>query len=761
VKINALKNKILGNKNPNKNPTNKKGLVDARNELIQNAGQKAVDDAENNVKKILDSNDTQPFIRVSKSDTLELILGSEFKNAYQLGKTTHNIPDLLDKNYLTARSRVEKLANGIPTNALDTDRPISAYLGSNDLNGKSHSDVAKVYGSISIKLKKDAVKDRMTFTASDSFKSGYASDVTNNGNPPPPDASSLIPMTRHGYKRDKLPSHYSIYYASNGEDKEILQNAAKAKNIDDLSRITDGTWAGTGKKYVEAQVHGGVKPSDIAEIHFSPKNSLDQPTPAIASWAKANGVDIFINGKKADLDKIINPPKPQTPPTPAPQTANPYQNIADAIKSGDIDALSTFAEKLEKETEALVKAHNSNPNNVKLASTNDTIAYTLAEKRGFNTKPQIGTVAEIDNIAQNGGTLTFRGMGSQKRFDTFKNGDNFLATGADGNNMYGSGIYVASLFDPSPTGSKAQAAHAVLYKNKYSNPGASPTDSATARMVTSADFKWGDHKKNKQDVVELESQLQKWLTQKENDAKTQYPAGAAGAANFSPLTESQLKADPAHSLLYYNVRNNISNTFNSKLTVTPTKTKIASSPTGNERYEIEFNKKQSKSAQQFFNTKINGLFYDLTPPKFTIEKVGNNKYEYTRRDGLKVVQSYKDTIAEAKNDHSYIEAVRAHNEYLKATLTNGMSPVSPQAQKIINQARETHDRIRDVFIGDITYSNKTSGRLALIQGYDGLRLDESYQPNNFGLVFNRGKMTVQNDQMDNNNLDKEARGTLK
>jgi hypothetical protein len=670
-------------------------------------------------------------------------LGSEFKNAHQLGKTTHNIPDLLDTNYLTARSRVEKLINGIPTNTSGTDRPISAYLGSNDLNGKSHQDIAKVYGSISVKLKKDAVKDRMTFTASDSFRSGYASDVTNNGNPPPPDASSLIPMTRHGYKRDKLLSHVST-----GDDKDILEKAAKAKNIDDLSRITDGTSAGAGKKYVEAQVHGGVKPSDIAEIHFAPKNNTDQPTPAIATWAKKNGVDIFINGKKADLDKIIK----------APPATNPHQNIADAIKNGDIDALGTFAEKLEKETEALVTAHNSNPNNVKLASKNDTIAYTLAEKRGFNTKPQIGTVAEIDNIAQNGGTLTFRGMGSQKRFDTFKNGDNFLATGADGNNMYGSGIYVASLFDPSPTGSKAQAAHAVLYGNKYSNPGALPTDSATARMVTSADFKWGDHKKNKQDVVELESQLQKWLTQKENDAKTQYPAGAAGAANFSPLTESQLKADPAHSLLYYNVRGNISSTFNAKLTVTPTKTKIASSPTGNERYEIEFNKKQSKSAQQFFNTQINGQSYDLTPPKFTIEKVGNNKYEYTRRDGLKVVQSYKNTIAEAKNDHTYIETVRAYNEHLKATL--GSSP-SPQAQKIINQARETHDRIIDVFIGDITYSNKTSGRLALIQGYDGLRLDESYQPNNFGLVFNRGKMTVQNDQMDNNNLDKEARGTLK
>ena len=757
AKINALKNKIFGK---NKNPTNKKGLFDARNELIQNAGQKAVDDAENNVKKILDSNDTQPFIRVSKSNTLELILGSEFKNAHQLGKTTHNIPDLLDKNYLKARSRVEKLTNGIPTNASDTDRPISAYLGSNDLTSKSHQDVAIAYGSISIKLKKDAVKDRMTFTASDSFKSGYASDAYSNGNPPPPDASSLIPMTRHGYKRDKLLSHYPSSYASTGDDKYILEKAAKAKNIDDLSTITASTSAGTGKKYVEAQVHGGVKPSDIAEIHFSPKSTEDQPTPAIATWAKKNGVDIFINGKKADLDKIINPPKTVTPPKPAPQTANPHQNIADAIKNGDIDALGKFAEQLEKETAALVKTHNSNPNNVPLASKIDPISYALADKRGFNAKPQIGTIADIDNIALNGGTLTFRGMGKQIRFDTFKNGDNFLATGAGKNNMYGSGIYVTSVHNPPPTGDKAQKAHATLYGNGYSKPGASQTSSATARMVTSPDFKWGDQSKNKQDVIKLKSQLQKWLALKEIEAKTQYPVSAASAANFKPLTEKELLADPAHGYMFSKNRVEISTAFNSKLTVTPKKTKLSPSPTGNERFEIQYVKRQSKAAQYGFVTKINGKYYNLNPPGFMIEKIGNGRYQYTDRNGVNQTGTYKDIIAQAKNDHSHIEAIRTYNESLMFASKGGNSTVSPQAKKAIDEARKTYDRIAEVFIGDIN-DDRTSGRLAIIQGYDGLRLNESYHPKNFGTIFNRGKITVQNDQMDNNDLDVESRGTLK
>jgi hypothetical protein len=164
-------------------------------------------------------------------------------------------------------------------------------------------------------------------------------------------------------------------------------------------------------------------------------------------------------------------PAAKSTPTAATPTKNPYQDIADAIKNGDIDSLGTFAEKLEKETDSFVNTHNNNPKNTKLSSLNDNTASTLAEKLGFNAKPKIGNVDDVDNIAKNGGNLSFRAMGEQIYFDFFKNGNNFLSTGEKDNNLYGTGIYVLTVFDTPVTAQKAEDAHKILTKRGYSNPG--------------------------------------------------------------------------------------------------------------------------------------------------------------------------------------------------------------------------------------------------------------------------------------------------
>jgi hypothetical protein len=104
-------------------------------------------------------------------------------------------------------------------------------------------------------------------------------------------------------------------------------------------------------------------------------------------------------------------------------------------------------------------------------------------------------VDDVDNIAKNGGNLSFRAMGEQIYFDFFKNGNNFLSTGEKDNNLYGTGIYVLTVFDTPVTAQKAEDAHKILTKRGYSNPGYPAKKSATARMATSADFKWGDQEK--------------------------------------------------------------------------------------------------------------------------------------------------------------------------------------------------------------------------------------------------------------------------
>ena len=193
----------------------------------------------------------------------------------------------------------------------------------------------------------------------------------------------------------------------------------------------------------------------------------------ISSGTKLHNTLSFIanRAKSTPTATSTAAPAAKSTPTAATPTKNPYQDIADAIKNGDIDSLGTFAEKLEKETDSFVNTHNNNPKNTKLSSLNDNTASTLAEKLGFNAKPKIGNVDDVDNIAKNGGNLSFRAMGEQIYFDFFKNGNNFLSTGEKDNNLYGTGIYVLTVFDTPVTAQKAEDAHKILTKRGYSNPG--------------------------------------------------------------------------------------------------------------------------------------------------------------------------------------------------------------------------------------------------------------------------------------------------
>ncbi|MDM9583127.1 hypothetical protein [Nostoc sp. GT001] len=215
---------------PSRNPaikTNDTELDAKRQDLEKRFGKKAVEDAENNVKRILDSPDVAVHVRVGSSATLELILGDRFKTSAELGVDTHQIPHLKG-GYQDARNRVEAKSLGYDKNTKPEDRPIYGYLGGKDMNGASHADVAQAYGSITVKLRQD-VKDRTTFTGADSFKSGIASEVKN------PNAAALVSSTRHGYDKDKLPAGYPSNYADKSGDKAQLTAAAKAKNVDDLA----------------------------------------------------------------------------------------------------------------------------------------------------------------------------------------------------------------------------------------------------------------------------------------------------------------------------------------------------------------------------------------------------------------------------------------------------------------------------------------------------------------------------------------------
>ncbi|HEY9825107.1 MAG TPA: hypothetical protein V6D19_06645, partial [Stenomitos sp.] len=401
-------------------PANQTDLDATRADLIKRVGKKQVEAAETNLQKVLD--DADVFIRVGNVGTLEKILGDQFRNSFELGQDTHKIPDLADRSYLKARRRVEEETLGIDSVTPDSDRPIYGYLGTNNLNGNSHNDPSRVYGSIAVKLKPE-VKDRATFTGADSFKSGYGSAIKNDGTPPPPNAASIVPATRHGYNRDNLPPHYPSYYSVKSNDDGFVRAAARAKSVDDLAPQLSLT----GNSYMEAQIHGGVKPSDIAELHFSPNGVSDRPNAAIAQFAKDNKISVFVKGRQlsdGDLDAIIN--RSIDPVTPR------LKDLRKAIGSGDYDSIVSLAKGIDEDAQKL-----------KLAPGEfDRALKQLYAETGFDGLPRVGTEAEVTQSWQNGGHLMVRGVSrsgadGRRYLDQFQSDDYYV-----GNGIYGNGTYV-------------------------------------------------------------------------------------------------------------------------------------------------------------------------------------------------------------------------------------------------------------------------------------------------------------------------------
>jgi hypothetical protein len=266
-------------------PTNQAELDRRRNQLIQDFGQEKVDAAEKNLKQVIAK--AGVYKQVGSNQTIEAILDGGTKNAFELGTTDHDIPYLLDTNYLSARRRVEAKVMGIDPNTADSDRPEYLYLGSPKApKGAVHDTVSDAYGSIAIKFK-DAVKDDATVSGSDSFKDGIASPARD------PKATSAVNFTRHGYDTDDLPGHYPYDYGySKTEGRARLDIAGTQKNLDRLS----ASLSPSGNAYMELQVHRKLGPADIESLHYDRSKGAGLPSGKVLQWAKTNNVPVYVDG---------------------------------------------------------------------------------------------------------------------------------------------------------------------------------------------------------------------------------------------------------------------------------------------------------------------------------------------------------------------------------------------------------------------------------------------------------------------------------
>lgn len=158
------------------------------------------------------------------------------------------------KQYHAVRRELEDDLFGIPDKP-DQSRPIYGLIDNPDRLLSSTVGAARNYGAAQVVLKPD-VKSRTSYTIGDSLDDYRFGGITAAVNDPI-DHSSIAPMR----------------FYRNPSDAEKNPSTTRAGSSAGEFRVTTRSDAGTREKivvpqYIEAQVHGGISPSDISEVRI-------------------------------------------------------------------------------------------------------------------------------------------------------------------------------------------------------------------------------------------------------------------------------------------------------------------------------------------------------------------------------------------------------------------------------------------------------------------------------------------------------------
>jgi phage gp29-like protein len=237
------------------------GNDSVRRSFARVSSENKVQAAEKRMKEILASDETNIYVRAN-ADAVELIIKDRFKSQFETN--TSNAFLNLDK-----RSAVEEKKFNYDKKTLPEDRPIYGYL-EKDGHWDDDSRVS-MYGKVVIKLKPD-VKKKSTFTSEDSFT-------------PDLQASSILNPSIASVRR------------STAYSEEVTKEIKRAKNITDLKKAM-GT---TSRGYAEAQMHGKLLNTDIAELIYTDGS---KPSAETLKWAKEFGVKIVKIAKKRKVKNV-------------------------------------------------------------------------------------------------------------------------------------------------------------------------------------------------------------------------------------------------------------------------------------------------------------------------------------------------------------------------------------------------------------------------------------------------------------------------
>jgi len=249
-------------------------LESNRSGLVNRFGEELINTVESNIQDIINSNDV--MIRVPSERIDAILAEGGMLNSAQI--TERKYPNgLVDEDdfeavdaldYQKTRNQFEELILGMPMDTPASNRPIYGYVGNSSDMYATHQRTTANFGDVAFKLKPE-VKERASVGTGDSW-SGHPASKAGEFN-----AGSFAPSET--FKNASL-AEYKVPRIA-----EALNGASKAKSIDDY--VTK-----TGSGYLEYQIQGGVKTSDIAEMHYT---NGQKPSANTMKWAKENGVKIY------------------------------------------------------------------------------------------------------------------------------------------------------------------------------------------------------------------------------------------------------------------------------------------------------------------------------------------------------------------------------------------------------------------------------------------------------------------------------------
>jgi len=347
------------------------------------------------------------------------------------------------------RRRLGESVMGVPADAPAGDRPVYGYVAvagiepalseGRKLPGirerEGQEDVLSSYGKVQVVLRPE-VRERTTATVGDSL------DEIGFLRPSPVNDPSIDSL---GFRK--------------------------------LDRVTEPGFTRSG--YVEAQIHGGIRTEDIAEVVFpddpdratvaalerqgvswrilrpgdasappakaapakkAPLSAVDSDGKAIPVPSKEDRDRALLGdaeyerrkaAKKAPAKKAAAPrkaPAKRVPATPAPAKAVPASASPPPVKGRDLRG--------ELDFKALVDSPEDDPNQ-------DGMLAQIWAQQGFDGPPQIVTDEEWDRLRGDGGVVLYRGVqgwregtSAEEIADSYRTGEHYAGLGSFGNGSY-------------------------------------------------------------------------------------------------------------------------------------------------------------------------------------------------------------------------------------------------------------------------------------------------------------------------------------